>query len=144
MQTPEQIIIEELKRIVDMQAKQINALIKENARFKQRLDKLETRKNSSNSSIPPSKDENRPKRTNSLREKSDKKVGGQPGHKGKTLEMTAHPDVVVDHHACCCPACGNDISELPFEISSKRQVIEIPEIKQVVTEHRIYRCTCSC
>jgi len=34
--------------------------------------------------------------------------------------MTTHPDIVVDHHACFCPACGNDISELPFEISSKR------------------------
>ena len=144
MQTPEQFIIDELKRIVDMQAKQINALIEENARINLRLEKLETKKNSRNSSIPPSKDENRPKRTNSLREKSDKKVGGQPGHKGKTLEMTARPDVVVDHHSCFCPVCGKNVSELPFEISSKRQVIEIPEIKQVVTEHRVYRCTCSC
>jgi len=144
MQTPEQFINEELKRIVEMQAKQIKVLIEENARLKQRLDKLETRKDSRNSSIPPSKDENRPNRTNSLREKSDKKVGGQPGHKGKTLEMTTHPDMVVDHRACFCPACGNDVSELPIEISSKRQVIEIPEIKQVVTEHRVYRCTCSC
>ena len=144
MQTPEQIIIEELKRIVEMQAQENSMLRFEIEKLKQRLDKLETRKDSRNSSIPPSKDENRPKRTNSLREKSDKKVGGQPGHKGKTLEMTTHPDVVVDHHACFCPACGNDVSELPFEISSKRQVIEIPEIKQVVTEHRVYRCTCSC
>jgi len=127
-----------------MQAKQINALIEENARIRLRLEKLETKKNSRNSSIPPSKDENRPKRTNSLREKSDKKVGGQPGHEGKTLEMTARPDVVVDHHSCFCPVCGKNVSELPFEISSKRQVIEIPEIKQVVTEHRVYRCTCSC
>jgi len=144
MQTPEQIIIEELKRIVEMQAKQISLLIKENARLKQRLDKLETRKDSRNSSIPPSKDENRPKRTNSLREKSDKKVGGQPGHKGTTLKMKAHPDVVVDHHAYFCPSCGNDVSELPVEVSSKRQVIEIPQIKQVVTEHRVYRCKCNC
>ena len=144
MQTPEQIIIEELKRIVEMQAQENSMLRFEIEKLKQRLDKLETRKDSRNSSIPPSKDENRPKRTNSLREKSDKKVGGQPGHKGKTLEMTAHPDEVVDHHACFCPACGNDVSELPFEISSKRQVIEIPQIKQVVTEHRVYRCTCSC
>ncbi|MBC8185400.1 IS66 family transposase zinc-finger binding domain-containing protein, partial [candidate division KSB1 bacterium] len=147
MQTPEQIIIDELKRIVEMQAKQINLLIRENAQLKelrQRLEKLEAKKNSRNSSIPPSKDENRPKRTNSLREKSDKKVGGQPGHKGKTLEMTTHPDVVVDHRAFSCPDCGLDISHLPFELSSKRQIIEIPQIKQVVTEHRAYSCTCSC
>ena len=84
MQTPEQIIIDELKRIVEMQAHENRMLRSEIDKLKQRLDKLETRKDSRNSSIPPSKDENRPKRTNSLREKSDKKVGGQPGHKGKT------------------------------------------------------------
>jgi len=172
MQTPEQFIIAELKRIVaiqaeqnevqtkqidlqakqidlqtnqiDLQAKQIKMLEKENAQIKQRLEKLETKKNSRNSSIPPSKDENRPNRTSSLREKSDKKVGGQPGHEGKTLEMTAHPDIVVDHHPCCCPDCGKDISSFPSEIGSRRQVIDIPQIKQVVTEHQTYRCTCSC
>ena len=41
-------------------------------------------KNSRNSSIPPSRDENRPKRNQSLREKSDNKVGGQEGHEGKS------------------------------------------------------------
>ena len=144
MQTPEQIIIDELKRIVEMQAQENRMLRSEIDKLKKRLDKLETRKDSRNSSIPPSKDENRPKRTNSLREKSDKKVGGQPGHKGKTLEMIKHPDVVVDHRACFCLACGNDVSKLPVEISSKRQVIEVPQIKQIVTEHRAFRCTCSC
>jgi len=61
MQSPEQIIIEELKRIVEMQALENSMLRSEIDKLKQRLDKLETRKNSSNSSIPPSKDENRPK-----------------------------------------------------------------------------------
>jgi len=51
--------------------------------MEQQVARFTTRKDSHNSSIPPSKDENRPKRTNSLREKSDKKVGGQPGHEGK-------------------------------------------------------------
>ena len=165
MQTPEQFIIVELKRLVEMQGKQIDLqkkqidvqakqidvqgkqidlLGKENADLKHRLEKLETKKNSRNSSIPPSRDENRPKRTNSLREKSDRKVGGQPGHKGKTLEMIEHPDEIIDHHSCFCPDCGMDVSNLPFELSGKRQVLEIPQIKQFVTEHRVYRCTCSC
>ena len=144
MKTSDQIIIEELKRIVLMQAQ-------ENTLLKARIDVLEreltrytTRKDSNNSSLPPSKDENRPPRTSSLREKSNRKAGGQPGHEGKTLEMTETPDEIIEHHSCFCPVCGKDVSELPFEFSGKRQVIEIPTIKQIVTEHRVYRCKCSC
>ena len=144
MKTSDQIIIEELKRIVLMQAQ-------ENTLLKARIDVLErelarytTRKNSNNSSMPPSKDENRPPRTSSLREKGNRKAGGQPRHEGKTLEMTETPDEIIEHHSCFCPECGKDVSELPFEFSGKRQVIEIPTIKQIVTEHRVYRCTCSC
>lgn len=110
----------------------------------QQLAKLLTRKDSHNSSVPPSKDENRPNRTNSLREKSDKKVGGQPGHEGKTLEMTTKPDEIIDHRSCFCPHCGTDVSEMPVEVSASRQVIDIPVIRQVVTEHRIYRHRCNC
>lgn len=144
MKTSDQIIIEELKRIVLMQAQ-------ENTLLKARIDVLErelarytTRKNSNNSSMPPSKDENKPPRTSSLREKSNRKAGGQPGHEGRTLEMTETPDEIIEHHSCFCPECGKDVSELPFEFSGKRQVIEIPTIKQIVTEHRVYTCTCSC
>jgi len=144
MKTSDQIIIEELKRIVLMQAQEI-------ALLKARIDVLErelarytTRKDSNNSSMPPSKDENRPPRTSSLREKSNRKAGGQPGHEGKTLEMTETPDKIIEHHSCFCPECGKDVSELPFELSGKRQVIDIPPIKQIVTEHRVYRCKCTC
>src|SRR5665648_1214859 len=144
MKTSDQIIIEELKRIVLMQAQ-------ENTLLKARIDVLErelarytTRKNSSNSSMPPSKDENKTPRTSRLREKSNRKAGGQPGHEGQTLEMTETPDEIIEHHSCFCPECGKDVSELPFEFSGKRQVIEIHTIKQIVTEHRVYRCTCTC
>ena len=65
MKTSDQIIIEELKRIILMQAQ-------ENTLLKARIDGLErelarytTRKDSSNSSLPPSKDENRAQRTSS-------------------------------------------------------------------------------
>jgi hypothetical protein len=103
VQTPEQLIIEGQRQIIAL-------LMEENRQLKLRLEiveqqlaKLLTRKDSHNSSIPPSKDENRPNRTNSLREKSGKKVGGQPGHEGKTLQMTANPDEIIDHRSCVCP-----------------------------------------
>ncbi len=48
----------------------IAELIKENAVLKARIDELEHPKNSNNSSVPPSKDENRAKKNQSLRKKS--------------------------------------------------------------------------
>jgi transposase len=144
MQTPEQIIIGELKRLILMQAQEIKLLKARITDLERRVEQNTIRKDSHNSSIPPSKDENRPNRTSSLREKSDKKVGGQPGHEGKTLEITANPDEIIDHHSCFCPRCGTDVSEMPVEVSDTRQVIDIPVIKQIVTEHRVYRHQCTC
>jgi len=153
MKTSDQ-IIEELRRIILMQAQEIARMmkkIKEIEVLERRIEVLEselarykTRKDSSNSSMPPSKDENKPPRTSSLREKSGRKVGGQPGHEGKTLEMTDTPDEIIEHRAYFCPECGKDVSDMPFELFGKRQVIDIPAIKQIVTEHRVYRCTCTC
>jgi transposase len=144
MRTPEQIIIEELKRIILIQAQEIKLLKARITDLEQKLERYINRKDSNNSSLPPSKDENRPPRTSSLREKSERKVGGQPGHEGKTLEMTESPDEVIEHRACFCPECGKDLINRPFELFGKRQVIDIPTIKQIVTEHRVYRCTCTC
>jgi transposase len=147
MKTSDQIIIEELKRIVLMQAQElakIPLLIARIEVLERELARYTTRKDSNNSSLPPSKDENRPTRTSSLREKGNRKAGGQPGHAGKTLEMTDTPDEIIEHRACFCPECGKDVSNQSFEFFGKRQIIDIPAIKQVVTEHRVYRCTCTC
>jgi len=144
MQTPEQIIIEELHQLVLMQAQEIKMLKARIVELERKLEHYTIRKDSHNSSIPPSKDENRPSRTSSLREKSGKKIGGQTGHEGKTLKMTGKPDEVIDHRSCFCPHCGIDVREMPTEVSAIRQVIDIPVIKQVVTEHRVYRHRCTC
>jgi transposase len=144
MKTSDQIIIEELKRIVLMQSQEITRLITKINVLERELSRYTTKKDSNNSSMPPSKDENRPPRTSSLREKGNRKAGGQPGHEGKTLEMTDTPDEIIEHRACFCPECGKDVSDQPFELFGKRQVIDIPTIKQVVTEHRVYRCKCIC
>ncbi|MBW6481353.1 MAG: IS66 family transposase [Bacteroidales bacterium] len=147
MEPSDKIIIEDLKRIILMQARElakIPLLIARIEVLERELARYKTKKDSNNSSLPPSKDENRPPRTSSLREKGNRKVGGQPGHDGKTLEMADNPDEIIEHRACFCKECGKDVSGLPFELYGKRQVIDIPTIKQVVTEHRVYRCKCSC
>jgi len=127
---------EELISIVEMLLKRVVELENE-------LEKYKHPKNSSNSSIPPSKDENRLKRK-SLREKTGCKPGGQKGHEGNTLKMTETPDIIEKHIPEYCNYCGKDISNLPYEFVGKRQVIDIPEIKLHVTEHHLYKKVCTC
>jgi len=69
----------------------------ENAKLQQRIKELEAMlgQNSRNSNWPSSRDKSRQKkRTGSLRQKSDKKAGGQERHKGQTLKMSADPEHV--------------------------------------------------
>lgn len=111
--------------------------------YKQRLAKFEIPKNSSNSSIPPSKDENRPARK-SLREKSGLKSGGQNGHQGSTLQMTENPDKIEEMVSDYCKKCGKDLCDVKPNFVYKRQVVDLPEIKPIYTEYQCFSKKCSC
>ena len=115
-----------------------------NAVLRERLSKYENPKNSRNSSIPPSKDENRPKKNQSLRRPSGKKVGGQPGHKGSTLEMVAAPDNIIDLVPGHCNTCGVSLCGEPAIREGSRQIVDIPPIKAVWTEYRTFAEQCGC
>lgn len=130
------------KIIFDLLQK-VEILTQEIQQLNERLLKYEHPKNSNNSSIPPSKDENRPNRK-SLREPTGKKQGGQKGRKGNTLKMTEHPDFVKEHKPYYCNCCGKNIDHIPTILFGKRQVVDIPPIKPLVTEHRLYGRICSC
>lgn len=105
-------------------------------------------KDSGNSSKPPSSDGYKKKplepMTTSLRKKSGKKVGGQPGHEGKTLEQVADPDHTIPYWPQCCPDCQTDLREAPAVPDGicRRQVVEMPPPKVIVTEHRSICVTC--
>ncbi len=92
--------------------------------------------------MPPSKDENRPRRNN-LRKKTQRKPGGQKGHKGITLEMTK-PCIVEKLEPCFCEKCGNNLDETQGEFIGRRQVLDLPPIKPVVTEYQTYSKKCEC
>jgi len=126
------------KRIAELESKvtRLESIIE---KLLDKIEDLTHRKNSRNSSVPPSKDENRPLKNQSLRTKSGKKVGGQPGHKGTTLKMAKNPDQIINHKPDFCNCCGNDLSNTPQELILKRQVVDIQ-----YTEHRIFNKTCSC
>jgi len=131
------------KRIAELETK----VVRLESIIEKLLDKIEDlthRKNSRNSSVSPSKDENRPLKNQSLRTKSSKKPGGQPGHEGTTLKMVENPDQIINHKPDFCNCCGNDLSDKPEELLLKRQVVDIPVIFPKYTEHRIFKKTCSC
>ena len=130
--------ISELNATIRKLQETIGNLLEENRLLKT------PKKDSRNSSVPPSKDENRLKKTNSLRQVSGKLPGGQNGHRGGTLKMTATPDIVIEHKPFFCTCCGLDLHGQEAELISRRQVIDIPPIKPVYTEHRQYRAVCPC
>lgn len=109
-----------------------------------KINKLQNRKNSNNSSVPPSKDENRPRKTKSLRTKSGKNPGGQKGHPGTTLSMSSTPDIIIEHKPENCENCGNRLNLADLTLVGRRQIIDIPQLSPFYTEHRILSTTCSC
>ncbi|WP_157466069.1 DUF6444 domain-containing protein [Belliella baltica] len=137
-------LIQELIKMNLQLMEQVKSLKSRVSDLENELARYRNPKNSRNSSVPPSKDENRPKKNQSLRQDTGRKTGGQPGHKGHTLEMTSSPDIIENHIPLFCTCCGGDLSAVPAELSSKRQVLDLPVIKVVCTEHRIFSKNCSC
>ena len=111
-----------------------------------RLKAIEARLNlnSQNSSKPPSTDQKKTNKNRSLREKSGRKPGAQPGHKGKTLEKVDNPDEVIPHRPEVCLHCQTKLAGVEANGYFARQVFEIPEPKIIVTEHRAFCVTCPC
>jgi transposase len=119
------------------------------AALEQRIDALERQAalNSKTSSRPPSSDGlKKPpaqKRRQSLRDKSDRKTGGQPGHKGETLRQSATPEHVINHYPEICDACGAVLLARMAEKAVVRQVVDLPAPPPPeVTEHRVHQCRC--
>jgi transposase len=105
-----------------------------------RLEELETRQaqNSTNSSKPPSSDGLGKPAPKSQRVRGTRATGGQPGHRGRTLEPVAEPDEVILHALERCPCgCERSLSGAPVLRHDRRQVFELPPQQLVVTEHRV-------
>ena len=132
-----QLLLQSLQQTITEQA----AII---VKLENRILVLENKKNSSNSHIPPSQDQNRPKKNQSLREPSNKKVGGQQGHTGTTLECRSYVDEVVKHSPSNCQNCGTHLQESLEQLVSTRQLIDIPPITLKCTAHQVYKKQCSC
>ncbi len=98
-------------------------------------------KDSHNSHLPPSSDRfgRAPK---SLRQRSDKKPGGQPGHSGHHLMRQQAPDHIVVHGVDTCEQCQQDLREQAAQLPESRHVLDLPPQRLWVTEHRVEEKAC--
>ena len=142
----EQLSKPELIEIILRLERQVTALEARCARLETRCTELEAelakaRKNSSNSSKPPSSDIVKPPRPEGS--PSNGKIGGQPGH--PKHERPPFPpeqvDKIVEHWHRRCPKCGGAVRPLALPPRVVQQV-ELVKKPVIVTEHRAFACEC--
>lgn len=112
----------------------------------QRVADLERRlsKDSHNSHKPPSSDEPtfRRRRRKSLRGKSGKKPGGQPGHSGHTLLRVDPAAVVLVDAPAACTSCGHDLASVEPCAVRCRQVLDLPPMRLRATDYQAQSKRC--
>lgn len=129
---------EALKALIGQLWEKLERLEAENAELRRRLGR-----DSTNSDRPPSSDGYRKRPVRPGLPKAGKRRGGQPGHRGRTLERVAHPDHRVVHLPQRCCGCGRVFSaHEAAEVMATRQVFDLPSPRLEVTEHGIGRIAC--
>lgn len=104
----------------------------------------QVRKDSHNSSKPPSSD-GLGKKTRSLREASGKAPGGQIGHKGTTLQQVAEATQIVCHRLPTqCVRCSLPLRQAEAQVSARRQIVDVPVTACDVIEHQTMEQRCQC
>ena len=122
--------IEDLKQMISEQRETIQKL------------QEQLNKNSHNSSMPPSSDGYKKPAPKSLRKPSGKKAGGQKGHKGQTLKITAEPDETILHMPAACEGCPQyEICRGAACVAETRRVADAA-VEIHVTAHKALEVRC--
>jgi len=134
------------EELLPLARSQPEALVEIILALQERLEQLEKRvkeleaqlaKNSQNSNKPPSSDGLSKPSPKSLRTRSGRKPGGQPGHPGHTLQRVKNPDHIFILGLEVCPKChGHGLGKERVLGYESRQVFDLPERPLAVTEHR--------
>ena len=81
---------------------------------------LKNGRKSNTSSTPSSHDYTRSNIKNS-RVKSNRKSGGQKGHKGSSLKMSKNPDEIIKHAPSYCNCCGEELDDSLLQLHGKNK-----------------------
>ena len=132
-----------LKEIIKSERKEaaaeINSLKDENRKLKKEVSRLKNQinKDSSNSSKPPSSNGFREVVQNN-RLITDKKVGGQVGHKGTTVKPVENPDEIIEYKKELCD-CGHKLDNVLY--TSKQEMVL--KVIQEVIQYNFFEGRCS-
>lgn len=127
--------------VIAAQAEQVALLRAEVDELKRLLGR-----DSSNSSLPPSRDSPDARKKRPAKKRSGRRQGGQPGHPGKHRPMVADPDRTVEHWPSACAGCGEPIGDQDRVGDGDPVCHQVSEIvvRTEVTEHRRMRVRCGC
>lgn len=141
--------------MLEVETAEVAALRLENAALRAENAALKSKgsKNSGNSSLPPSRDPavERQRQASQRRSKRERgaggmqrRAGGQPGKPGRSLPLSDTPDATIEHAPEVCSGCGAGLGDATTVGATRRQVVDIPPVVPVVTEHQalIRRCAC--
>ena len=146
-----------IEKTITISRREYDALKQENKELREQLSEafllinelrieielLKNGRNSNTSSTPSSQDYGRSNKFNS-RQKSNRKSGGQKGHKGNSLKMNDNPDEIQKYIPKYCKQCGEEFNEdVIYQLYKRKQEVVIPPIKPKYIEHQSFRCTCS-
>lgn len=121
--------------------RQENAVLRaENTELRRRLGL-----NSKNSSKPPSSDGLDKPPPRSMRGRSGRKPGKQPGTSGTTLSQVPVADEEVPHFPARCGGCGDGLDPAAGPVGDPvvRQVFDVPEVRVWVTAHLLHVLACA-
>src|SRR6266705_3367567 len=132
----QQALLSEQNALIQHHGEQMSSLSEQLKALQDRL-----AKDSHNSHLPPASDRfvRTPK---SLRKPSEKPSGGQPGHRGSSLQFSATPDEIILQQVERCEACQHDLRAVAACGRERRQVVDLPLPRLLVREYRAEQKHC--
>jgi hypothetical protein len=138
-------------QLIAMLSAQNAALAARAGELEERLTRLEraASRNSGNSSLPPSLDDQPgripPPAPGRRGKGKGRNPGKQPGAPGSYLAWSKDPDRTVPHFPRGVCACGADLTgAADLGVAASHQEIEIPEITATVIQHDLHEVACRC
>jgi transposase len=131
--------LEQAREGIVLQATIIEQLLDQIKILQARVETLEAKlaKNSRNSHKPPSSDGYDKPQPKSRRKKSQRRPGGQRGHKGYTLNQVDTPDERRRYTLSRCPLCGGSLRDVAVQGHERRQVFDVVPAQRLVIEHQV-------